>query len=116
MLTPTEILAQICKHYSEQLDATQLVGEDLVRRHVAFKRNLNKLIDVELQLAPNVRAIKPPAEDGSVNLFAVSIEDASGEALLFPSYIGLAWGLCESVSANGISTALYSKVGYEQDS
>lgn len=112
MLTPTEILEQISKHYAEQLDATQDAAEELNRKHAAFMRNLGKLLDVKLQLASSVTAIKPPGEEG-VNLFAVSVEDTSGEAALFPSYIGREWGLCEAVNAAGVSTALYSKVGYE---
>lgn len=116
MLTPTEILEQISKHYAEQLDATQNAVEELDRKHSAFMRNLDKLLDVKLQLAGSIKAIKPPAEDGDVNLFAVSIEDTSGEAALFPNYIGRTWGLCESVNASGVSTALYARVGYEQDS
>ena len=35
------------------------------------------------------------------------------EALIFPPYIERVWGLCESVNNSGVSTALYSKVGYE---
>ena len=112
MITPTEILEQISRHYAEQLDATQDAAEDLNCKHTAFMRNITKLLDVKLQLASNILAIKPP-EDADVNLFAVSIEDVSGEVILFPHYISRIWGLCESVNKHGVSTALYSKVGYE---
>lgn len=112
MITPTEILAQISRHYAEQLDATQDAAEDLNRKHTAFMRNITKLLDVKLQLASNVGAIKAPQGE-DVNLFAVSIEDTNAEALIFPPYIERVWGLCESVNNSGVSTALYSKVGYE---
>lgn len=112
MITPTEILAQISRHYAEQLDATQDAAEELNRKHAAFMRNVTKLLDVKLQLAANVTSIKAP-DDEDVNLFAVSIEDASGEAFVFPPYIERVWGLCETVSVSGVSTALYSRVGYE---
>lgn len=112
MITPTEILEQISKHYAEQLDATQDAAEELNRKHAAFMRNLDKLLDVRLQLAVSINGIKPPPEE-DVKLFAVSIEDASGDAAIFPAYIGRLWGLCEAVNASGVSTALYSRVGYE---
>lgn len=112
MITPTEILEQISRHYAEQLDATQDAAEELNRKHAAFMRNLAKLLDVRLQLASSVSSIKAPEEE-DVNLFAVSIEDASGEALVFPPYIARVWGLCEAVNISGVSTALYSRVGYE---
>lgn len=112
MITPTEILAQISRHYAEQLDATQDAAEDLNRKHAAFMRNVTKLLDVRLQLASNVGSIKAP-DDEEANLFAVSIEDTTGEALIFPPYIARIWGLCESVNRYGVSTALYSRVGYE---
>lgn len=112
MITPTDILERISKHYAEQLDATQNAAEDLNRKHAAFMNNLAKLIDVKLQLASNVYAIKAPQEE-EVNLFAVSIQDVDGDTVIFPNYIGRIWGLCESVNDSGVSTALYSKVGYE---
>jgi len=112
MITPTEILEQISKHYAEQLNTTQDAAENLNRKHAAFMRNVTKLLDIKLQLASNVDAIKPP-EEREINLFAVSIEDASGEAVLFPPYIASTWGLCETVNTLGVSTALYSRVGYE---
>lgn len=112
MITPTEILEQISRHYAEQLDATQDAAEDLNRKHAAFMRNVTKLLDIKLQLTGSISGIKPP-DDVEVNLFAVSIEDASGEVILFPPYIESTWGLCETVNVGGVSTALYSRVGYE---
>ena len=63
MITPTEILAQISRHYAEPLDATQDAAEDLNRKHAAFMRNVTKLLEITVS-----RLMKVVIEDKSKSI------------------------------------------------
>ena len=115
-MLPQDIMMKVSQHYAEHMDACHQAAEEddlekldaLTKRHDAFKKNVNKLIEVELTFASDPYNFDKP----DANLFSITL--LSAVEPVFPDHIGGHTKLLVA-SWDDVYTALYAREGWEED-